>query len=371
MEEIINIDFIDKIRCGVLAYRNWGNFKEDYTSNEIVPENISHSYLMSNQTIDNNILEFYCSPCLVSDNEFMEMNKNHIFGKKETLFLPYSNMIFGAFHKRADLCTMLNEVLQIPTNIKDKRIEFFEDLEPYFIEYADGFKNGFNEFENTIIKPYLTLLADKQDYANKVFEYLTKTIFPKHDWANQRHGFTRKGNNIVDGFEQGQKQGFFYKAWSIVFSNNNQFAPLFKDLMQPKHNILKEQETKTDKLKTELDNYGFFNLQMIMQLSEDNKQIIIELISTKGLPYSIAMFEYLGFLKHLEKNQFKSKYQLNKEVSKWFNSDKEGRAVKGNISTLSEYSTENKTKYTAHLHKKTVQSDYQNLKKGVPPYCCP
>ena len=100
----------------------------------------------------------------------------------------------------------------------------------------------------------------------------------------------------------------------------------------------------------------------VKKLSEPNKQSLVELISTNGLPYSIAMFDFLGFLKHIESEHFKTKYKLNKEVTKWFNSDKDGRAVKGNISSLSDYSTENKSKYTAHTHKETVKKDYQKLK---------
>jgi hypothetical protein len=121
-------------------------------------------------------------------------------------------------------------------------------------------------------------------------------------------------------------------------------------------------ETKTDKLKAVLGNYGFFELLTVKGLSEPNKQSLIELISTNGLPYSIAMFDFLGFLTHIESEHFKTKYKLNKEVAKWFNSDKDGRAVKGNISSLSDYSTENKSKYTAHTHKETVKKDYQKLK---------
>lgn len=121
-------------------------------------------------------------------------------------------------------------------------------------------------------------------------------------------------------------------------------------------------ETKTDKIKSELGKYGFFELPKVKQISEQSKQSLIELISTKGLPYSIAMFDFLDFLNHIKNEHFKTKYKLNIEVAKWFNSDKEGRAVKGNISSLSDYSTENKSKYTAHTHKETVIKDYQKLK---------
>lgn len=125
---------------------------------------------------------------------------------------------------------------------------------------------------------------------------------------------------------------------------------------------LQQTPTKTEILKAELGKYGFFELSKVKQLSEQSKQNLIDLISTKGLPYSIAMFEYLGFLKHIENEHFITKYKLNKEVAKWFNSDKDGRAVKGNISSLSDHSSENKSKYTAHTHKETVKTDYQKLK---------
>ena len=121
-------------------------------------------------------------------------------------------------------------------------------------------------------------------------------------------------------------------------------------------------ETKTDNLKAELGKYGFFELPKVKLLSEVNKQRLVELVSTNGLPYSIAMFDFLGFLKHIGAEHFKTKSKLNREVAKWFHSDKEGRAVKGNISSLSAYSKENKEKYTAHTHKETVITDYQKLK---------
>jgi hypothetical protein len=136
----------------------------------------------------------------------------------------------------------------------------------------------------------------------------------------------------------------------------DEITPLLKALPT------QQAETKTDKLKMELGKYGFFELPKVKKLSELNKQSLTELISTNGLPYSIAMFEYLEFLKHLESKHFNAKYRLNREVAKWLNSDKEGRSVKGNISSLSEYSNEDRRKYTAYTHKETVKTDYQKLK---------
>lgn len=134
----------------------------------------------------------------------------------------------------------------------------------------------------------------------------------------------------------------------------DEITPLLKAL-PPQQN-----ETKTDKLKAELGKYGFFELSKVKQLSEPNKQSLIELISTNNLPYSIAMIEYLGFLKYLKAEHLKADYKLFKEVSKWF--DVTDRAVKGNIYVLNEFSKENRTRYTADQQKQTVQKDYEKLK---------
>lgn len=133
-------------------------------------------------------------------------------------------------------------------------------------------------------------------------------------------------------------------------------APLLKAL--PPQPI----KTKADILKEQLSQYGFFELEKVKTLSEQSKVSIIEKIAESGLPYAIAMFDYLQFIPYLEKKHFDSKYKLNREVSKWFNSDKEGRAVKGNISSLLKNTTENKDRYTAYKHKENVIKDYELLK---------
>lgn len=119
-------------------------------------------------------------------------------------------------------------------------------------------------------------------------------------------------------------------------------------------------ETKTDKLKAELAKFGFFELPNVMQLSEPSKQRLVEFISTNGTPYSIAMFEYLGFLNHLKAEYFAENCKLHKAVANWFGVTE--RAIKGNISVLNEYSKEDRTRYTANQQKQTAQNDYQKLK---------
>jgi len=148
-----------------------------------------------------------------------------------------------------------------------------------------------------------------------------------------------------------QYKGFVEK---IDLSNSNNDK---KVLLPPQ-----PKRTKVEVLKDKLSEYGFFELEKIKLLSEQNQNLIINNISSNGLPYAIAMFDFLLFIPYLEKNHFDSKYKLNIEISKWFNSSKDGRAVKGNISSLLNNTTENKKRYTAHKHKETVVNDYEELK---------
>lgn len=124
--------------------------------------------------------------------------------------------------------------------------------------------------------------------------------------------------------------------------------------------IPQQDKTKTDKLKAELSKHGFFELPKVNQLSELNRQSLIELISTNNLPYSIAMFDYLDFIKHLKAEYLPINDKLFIEISKWFSVN--DRAVKGNINVLNKISKEDRTRYTADKQKQTVQKDYEKLK---------
>ncbi|WP_027388262.1 hypothetical protein [Chryseobacterium gregarium] len=122
-----------------------------------------------------------------------------------------------------------------------------------------------------------------------------------------------------------------------------------------------QQKTKSQLLSENLDTYGFFELEKLKNISDKNKNILIQLLIENKLPYVVAMLDYLEYFTYLEKNHFKSKYKLYIEVSRWFNSDKDGRAIKGNISSLLNSSTENKSRYTAFKHKESVNRDYEKL----------
>jgi hypothetical protein len=117
-------------------------------------------------------------------------------------------------------------------------------------------------------------------------------------------------------------------------------------------------ETKTDKFKSALSKHGFFELKTIKKLSDEGKQTIVELISSKPMPYGIAMFDYLGFLKYLDEEQ-KAKYKTDKILSRLYNENaKDGSSAKHYRRSL----LKSLDRYKAIEYKETVKNDYQKLK---------
>jgi len=231
----------------------------------------------------------------------------------------------------------------------------------YLKTYIEAYKEGEQYFTSEFkISPNTLYGAMAEQYVRDIH---LNFFHIKHTGANEGWGYVKRNYPIFLNHKAVKEFGYYSGIVNKVEEQVKKYPILFATFDKCEHDLTsKLTETKTDKLKAELGKYGFFELSKVKQLSEPNKQKLIELISSKGLPYSIAMFEFLDFLKHIEREYFKTKGILNKEVAKWFNSDKDGRSVKGNISSLSDYSTENKSKYTAHTHKETVKTDYQKLK---------
>lgn len=119
-------------------------------------------------------------------------------------------------------------------------------------------------------------------------------------------------------------------------------------------------ETKTQRLKSALAEVGFFSLPMVQILSESNKLKLVEIISSNNVPFAIAMFEHLNFIKHLEKEYFKTKPRLYKGIAEWF--DVGTRGVKGNILVLVRTSKEDRVRYTADQQREIAQIEYEKLK---------
>lgn len=99
---------------------------------------------------------------------------------------------------------------------------------------------------------------------------------------------------------------------------------------------------------------------MVKLIPIEKHSNLIDVISSRKIPYTIAFLDYIGFLKFLEKEHFQTKTRLNIELAKLLNSN--ARAIKGNINSLFPNSTENRKRYTAYQHKELVVKDYQRLK---------
>ncbi len=118
-------------------------------------------------------------------------------------------------------------------------------------------------------------------------------------------------------------------------------------------------ENKSDKLNTQLSKYGFFELPKIKQLSEQNKQNLIDLIIKNKMPYGIAMFDFLGFCEYLDREQG-TKYKADNILSKLFNEKaKDGTSAKHYRRSLIKSTS---PRYKAGDYKDIVQKDYKELK---------
>lgn len=219
-------------------------FTDQKNRNEIVPEDQKHEFLLNNFKISPEILQYYYESArwilTREDKEYFKSLKRFA-GTFPLELSPFFMKINGAFVSRADLDFKLQSFIgfkeSLPDWVKEKdpsdsisNIKIFSDLEPYFIDYAKGFEDGYKSFEDNKIKPYLTLIPKQDDVIKKIFEFIITKTFDKADWFTLVSFGTDEKNTIVSAYEDGQKQGYFYRAWCIVFANNSLFAPLFKAL---------------------------------------------------------------------------------------------------------------------------------------------
>lgn len=235
----INKDLIDFIRLNQGIVK-WTLSQEEKV--EIIPASQSHEYVLKHFEVDDSIETYYylSTANLISDREFQKMHENGYVGEKATSLLPFSNIIYSAYHRRSDLVFKLSQLLHSkkPYTLGGNPVKHLTDLSPYFTDYASGFKKGFDEFESKHINAYLTPYASQIDYSEKVFEYATKYILFVHSWAHSTRGFTTNlRNEIQSGFSHGKSQGYFYRAWSIILANSNLFGPFFRKNLGEKNMV--------------------------------------------------------------------------------------------------------------------------------------
>jgi hypothetical protein len=201
--------------------------------------------------------------------------------------------------------------------------------------------------DKTVPKNVLLKLYDFE-YSDVYIGFLTKTSIIIN---NSIQRIISENNQIlIEKYDISEKQPFLISKEPNQIDKKSEYIDSHQ--IKPKSELLREY----------LQKYGFFELEKVKILSEQNQVVLIEKICENKLPYAIAMFDYLNFIDYLSKMHFVVKTKLNKEISKWFESDSEGRTVKGNLSSLQKHSTENKVRYTAYKHKNNVATDYEQLK---------
>ena len=193
-------------------------------------ENLAWQDIIYSSGVDQIIWTYYHQHTngMLTDGEWQSMRANcrHASRNIETALRPFSFKILGAYHYRPDLYYKFKSITSgNRCKINAKTVNKVADLIPYFTRYAEGFKYGFDSFEEEQIKPLLTIIANPQEYASRVVKYL----FDETPSMGIYRGFeTDLKHEITDGYEEGLKYGLYYRAWSIVFSNNELFAPLFR-----------------------------------------------------------------------------------------------------------------------------------------------
>lgn len=126
--------------------------------------------------------------------------------------------------------------------------------------------------------------------------------------------------------------------------------------------ILKPKRTKADDFSEYLENEGFFTLEKVECLTPRGQAELVELISKNKMPYGIAMFDLLGFLKFLDAEkgvQYKTHYTINRLYDR-DSKDEVGTNAKRNRYALSKPNE----RYNSKKYKEIVIKDYQNIRKG-------
>ena len=177
LNDFINDELLKSIRL------NFSTIILEHSSEFIVPRELTHDYLINNFEIDKSIINYYYLSTydFCSEDEYNGFVDKGFVGSKKTLLKPYSLIYKGAYIGRKDFYYKLF-TLKLSPDIKYKNKSIFKvkDLFPYLDDYALGFKHGYNNFERDCIEKYLTIFADKSDYLNKIYEFVTKHILFSH-----------------------------------------------------------------------------------------------------------------------------------------------------------------------------------------------
>ncbi|MEO9967179.1 MAG: hypothetical protein ABJF11_15375 [Reichenbachiella sp.] len=239
--------------------------------------------------------------------------------------------------------------------------------------YLNAYIKGFEEGEVDFDKRYGSIESNL--YGNNATECVLEICNQYyHVGRNDKSGWDYGRSSVPKTISQRIIYEYGYYTAHVFCADNlmNRHRIIFDKILyndvskneHVHHDLLK---SNAEKINAKLVDFGFFELAKVKVLSAEDCSKLIGMIVENQLSYVIAMFDFLGFIRHLDNEYFKLKGKRNNEISKWFQSDKDGRAIRGYINSLSK-KPEGKDRYKAYLHKEKVQKDYQRLKKGVRPH---
>lgn len=114
---------------------------------------------------------------------------------------------------------------------------------------------------------------------------------------------------------------------------------------------------KAEELKIRLSEYGFFEMDNIRILTNNQQDKLIFKLAENKAPYQIAMLKYIGFIEYLSSNYDKNKTDLYKIVATIL--DTYIRAISGNLNVLKIPPSDDLLKFTSHKFADQVKLDFQ------------
>src|SRR5690606_4991398 len=204
--------------------------------------------LMNNNDIEESVKNFF----YYSDDSFSKELQDYFFKKypfykdKNINILPFSLRLFGAFFNRSYIFSLLMNCSDGVNGkrliIDDKEINSFSELAPYLLNYAKGFKYGYENFINEYVCQNL-IIDDKIEKNKKIFDFITnKNIFNQITCYNNHKKFYDNILVLENAEIEGKFFGFVYKAWSLIFSNFKNYKNLFNDYLQPSNERILNQK---------------------------------------------------------------------------------------------------------------------------------
>lgn len=129
-----------------------------------------------------------------------------------------------------------------------------ENPYPYYLEYYNGFKDGYSNFNNLILDTNSIFNSTDTEKAFKVYckaiekinfqfsyGYDSKKLEGKN-LMNEYYKRYKNGEKIFFCyedvfFETGKRTGIFYRAWEIILTNSTFFEPLFQKYNENKNDV--------------------------------------------------------------------------------------------------------------------------------------